>query len=91
MKRRETEAAKEYRRKFPLDTPGRFYDNIADRIRAGEPERDVLHDFGLWSQDECLSVVPAEDYVAAKERATELEKEIARLKARVAELEAECE
>lgn len=36
-----------YLEKFPLDTPGRFYDAIADRIRAGESEDIVLADVGL--------------------------------------------
>ena len=43
----------QYAARFPLDTPGRMYDNIAGRIRAGETEKDVLHDFGMFTQDEC--------------------------------------
>ncbi len=52
-KRKPTPGELEYRRRFPLDTPGRFYDGIASRIRAGEPEESVLHDYGMLTQDEC--------------------------------------
>lgn len=38
-----------YLERYPLDTPGRVYETIAGRIRAGEPEADVLADMGLCS------------------------------------------
>lgn len=43
----EAQVAPSYLEKFPLDTPGRFYDAIADRIRAGEGEDEVLADVGM--------------------------------------------
>ena len=36
-----------YLETYPLDTPGRVYETIADRIRAGEAEDHVLADMGL--------------------------------------------
>ena len=82
-KQKQTEAEKAYWAKFPLDTPGRFYETIADRIRAGEDEAVVLADVGLvpCSHTKCFETIERLDQLLINHTAqlVEAQAEIKRL------------
>lgn len=79
----------EYWKKFPLDTPGRFYDGIADRIRVGEDEASVLADVGLvpCSHTKCFETIERLDQLLINHTAqlVEAQAEIKRLREQLGE------